>query len=228
MPMAKSLQNAKRRVLRVLSKVPPRTVVTFGALGLSRYVDFTEPTLLAGLRVLYFSVVAFVSFVYLFCYFRIKSNPDGARQITVHQSDLVAPTFSDDPDVEDVKLHVSVSDYDLRKLREKVQALGTQASVSGALHLYMGLTLPILIQSCTIPMDLMSCSFFELYVRGKDPKIHRQLKRPWKKEKGKLMDMLQKSIKDAGRLADGASFSDISNKPKVNAKKAGTKKTKKK
>jgi hypothetical protein len=58
---------------------------------------------------------------------------------------------------------------------------------------------------------------------GKDPKVHRQLKRPWKKDAGKFMDIMQRSIKDAGRLADGASLTDLGSKPKVNAKKAAKK-----
>jgi hypothetical protein len=168
MANSKFLQNAKRRVWKIVSKVPPRTALTFGALGVSRYVDFTEPTLLYGLRVVNFVVVIAVFIIWGMCYFKVNANPDGQRQITVNQSDLVAPLLTDDPDAEDPKMHVALVSYDLKKLREKVQTLGTQAAVTGALHLYMGLTLPMLIQTCSIPMDMASSELFQLYILGKD------------------------------------------------------------
>lgn len=143
--------------------------------------DFEDPLQLMVLRLLAFACQVLILGVFAFFYFKSKNDPNADKIIHVRASQLEAPHMLAlrDTTQPDEKTQMTQHEYDMEKLRGTLFQTSLTTMITMGFHFYGGYAIPLIMSNFAIIRSLIELPFFDLYVKGKDDKIFRELRRPW-------------------------------------------------
>jgi len=175
----------EKMLAMIASYIPKNPIIrSFLMIGLVNFslslFDFNDPMQLMVLQGAF--VLAHMMFYGVLAYYYVcaKRAPEANRVLVVKPSQMRPPEMLDetDPATEGV-IRISQTDYEHQLLFELAKKISITAFIVASIHLYAGYTVPLFMSIFMQGRTLQSTQFYRLYIKGEDPVLFRELRRPW-------------------------------------------------
>jgi len=145
--------------------------IILGSMQLSKRIDWENPATLFNVRCAYLGSNLVIFGIFLYIYMQIQKRND---QTVLKYVDAAQPFSQDAPPL----ITTTVQEYDTTQLKSAVKSALMGIGMMGVMHLYMGYTQPLLVQSIMPLKTALESKVAQVHVLGKEPVG--ELKRPWK------------------------------------------------
>jgi len=154
-----------------MSSMVANLAIILGSMQLSKRLDWEDKSVLTNIRILYLvsNVIVFATFAYI--YNQIQKKQD---QTVLKYVDSAQPFSQDQPPL----ITTTVQEYDTTQLKSAVKTAFMGIGMMGVMHLYLGYTQPLLVQSIMPIKNIVESKIAKIHLLGKEPVG--DLKRPWK------------------------------------------------
>lgn len=112
---------------------------------------------------------------------------------------MASPEFSSSVANPDNKIQVTYAQYDMTRLTDLLRKIGMTVVLVAAIHMYFEITVPLIAISISQPIMVLTSELAQVHLFMKDPKIYRELRRPWPFPKGPFgtdMESLQRRLNE--------------------------------
>jgi hypothetical protein len=154
-----------------MDQIKVSSFLPLGLMFLSSKIDFEEPQMRQMLQIGFFAVTVCNILVCLWAYKSIMKLPSSATKVSIPEKVQFGQVVQPGEEV-------TVQEHDFRSLKEKLQQV-----VIGSVFVYFVFykwekALPLLMQGCMTPCQLVESALFQVHVLGKPATD--ALARPWK------------------------------------------------
>ncbi|KAI9893656.1 MAG: hypothetical protein M1814_005871 [Vezdaea aestivalis] len=146
-------------------------VIILAAMQGSKKINFEDPMVLNGFRILYVLSNLIIVGIYVYMGSKINKKKD---MTTIKYVEPAPMGSSDEPKLVTTTIHA----YDNSQLRSAYKGQLMGVAMMAGMHLYMKYTNPLLIQSIIPVKSAIEGNLAQIYLFGKKP--IGDLKRPWK------------------------------------------------